>query len=759
MRQPNGVAGWRGLRTLRRVLSLMAVIGVLAGIMPMGAFAAGYDPDQNKTGYWEDLYSDHKAVCFKHDSGDKDFKKNLHGEVSSNGKQVKLKPFDSSWGGDHWEALIIKAGTKNAVYRHPEANKAYASPDNKSVSHWIVCVGTNPTKKADTPTWTVKPETQKCDEKTGNWVGQKNGRITLKTGKGYTWATSPLDKTGLAAGEYGPYSANANSGYVFEGGSKTFSTGKIVVEKYFQDSECLKKVTPKDPTVVKTTGCDVGYFKIHNTEGVDYFVNGELRAPGVYHETGTFTVTAQAREGYKLSNPSWSKTFTISATEKCVNPVAPTVVPSEACDQQGYVLIPNIAGIKYHWKGEWATDLSGQTISGPINKTLVAKAASGWTIEPGATTEWKVEIAPADECIDDPGFEFGNVLMVCNPKTGEFQVSELGFINLDEGENYTWDGSSQSGLTAGTYGPFTATAEPGFSFQGGKTFTTGEITVVESFDEEECDKLVKAAWPIVVQSEGCDIEGFVKVPNKEGVDYYLVDGETETLVNGQTLTGAGTYVIVARAQDGYELEGKSRWTLTVEKEDGCLTDPLVETTPELLVCNPLTGEFEGQNNGSITLLGGENFSWQNSSMTGLSAGTYGPFTAKADEGFVFQETGSDTFVVASVTVGSEQQTENCVKLPLKFACDATTGEVIEVDPSDARYEEAYDTRQEALADDECTSVLPTVVTTPPDGDVDDDELPFTGMETGLVAGIAALLLAIGAAMLLMTRRLGDESNS
>ncbi len=52
-------------------------------------------------------------------------------------------------------------------------------------------------------------------------------------------------------------------------------------------------------------------------------------------------------------------------------------------------------------------------------------------------------------------------------------------------------------------------------------------------------------------------------------------------------------------------------------------------------------------------------------------------------------------------------------------------------------------------------VLPTVVTTAPD-DVDDDELPFTGMDTDVMIGLAVVLLGVGATVLAMTRKVAEK---
>ena len=52
-------------------------------------------------------------------------------------------------------------------------------------------------------------------------------------------------------------------------------------------------------------------------------------------------------------------------------------------------------------------------------------------------------------------------------------------------------------------------------------------------------------------------------------------------------------------------------------------------------------------------------------------------------------------------------------------------------------------------------VLPTVVTTVPD-EVDDEELPFTGVDSDIMLGLAVVLLGGGALLLLMTRKLEEN---
>jgi hypothetical protein len=94
-------------------------------------------------------------------------------------------------------------------------------------------------------------------------------------------------------------------------------------------------------------------------------------------------------------------------------------------------------------------------------------------------------------------------------------------------------------------------------------------------------------------------------------------------------------------------------------------------------------------------------------------------------------------------------------LPTRWACDDPTDTAVEVGPNDPGYDGAYETMEEALNDEDCVEVEGTVVTTVPTT-VSDEELPFTGADSGMLAGLALVLLGAGALLLTITRGLKEN---
>lgn len=199
------------------------------------------------------------------------------------------------------------------------------------------------------------------------------------------------------------------------------------------------------------------------------------------------------------------------------------------------------------------------------------------------TAQVTVDTNCEDDLIDNPGFSFGHETLVCDPETGEFDAQADGFITLNEGANYSWDGESQTGLSAGNFGPFIATASEGFTFAEGKTFSTGAINILAIPDHEECDRLTTPVEPEVTESEACEVNDSFTIPDTEGVVYFVNDEEAEA---GTVFNTPGSYTITAQAADGYELTDPE-WSMGITLEAG---EPCPSTTPSTL---PFTGADTG----------------------------------------------------------------------------------------------------------------------------------------------------------------------
>lgn len=140
------------MKRLRRAVATVVVALTLMAAYPSGS-------DANQPANWEGVFP-HPAQCYKHEAG----VNSEHGNYASAGKGFVLNPFNQGWPGDHWEALIIKAGQTNAVYVHPNAGTLYLDGNNphKTISHVIVCKGTTPevtpsSSPSVTPTPTPTP--------------------------------------------------------------------------------------------------------------------------------------------------------------------------------------------------------------------------------------------------------------------------------------------------------------------------------------------------------------------------------------------------------------------------------------------------------------------------------------------------------------------------------------------------------------------------------------------------------------------------
>ena len=124
----------------------LSMVGLLADAVE------AQNPNTNDPAYWETYFEHSPAWCGKHEGGD--LLSNIHGYVTEDGLGVVLNPHQPHWFGDHWEGLVIKAGSgpdENTIYPHPVAGVRYDG-NGLEVSHWIVCKGETPTTTTSSTT-------------------------------------------------------------------------------------------------------------------------------------------------------------------------------------------------------------------------------------------------------------------------------------------------------------------------------------------------------------------------------------------------------------------------------------------------------------------------------------------------------------------------------------------------------------------------------------------------------------------------------
>jgi hypothetical protein len=172
------------------------------------------------------------------------------------------------------------------------------------------------------------------------------------------------------------------------------------------DLDCDEDSTAVNPQVVVSDTCGVAdYLVVPDTTGVDYLLDNQVVNGQTIAGPAAGTLTAQAQQGYQLTNPDWSYAFDLEAGDPCpdgATPVAPAVVQSTACEVQGTVTFPVTTGIRYMLNG---TDVSGQDLTGPISGTVSVQVLPGYVLAPGAVTEFTFAVAPAEVCDEVLGEE------------------------------------------------------------------------------------------------------------------------------------------------------------------------------------------------------------------------------------------------------------------------------------------------------------------------------------------------------------------
>jgi hypothetical protein len=169
-------------------------------------------------------------------------------------------------------------------------------------------------------TKTVKGDTFPCPDASATpGTCEGPGEITPSTSEHYTHEITD-----------GVVTFTAVPPAVFGGDVQTvFDLSETVAQ--LEGEQCDEEVTPADPEVAQSTECEVeGELVIPNTGGVKYLLDGEEIAAGSHTGPISGTLTAEALDGHKLTNPEWSFEVDIAAAEDCPYDVSASL--SYECD-------------------------------------------------------------------------------------------------------------------------------------------------------------------------------------------------------------------------------------------------------------------------------------------------------------------------------------------------------------------------------------------------------------------------------------------
>ncbi len=242
----------------------------------------------------------------------------------------------------------------------------------------------------------------------------------------------------LAAAQEAPIAYYALE-YDMAGDGESFATSGFEyltgIEAGQPEPEEPVQVTPEEVTFTDEPGTDSDSFVVPEVEGVQYLAGGDVIEAGTHPGEGTVTVTAQAVEGYELAEGAtveWSHTFDATGGPGELVEVTPeeVVFTDEPGTENDAFTIPEVEGVEYVLLGEsaggspgvagsrsvLARDIAAALVPTPDevlepgtyaaqgSVTIIARAAAGYVLPEGATTEWTFEFSTAgQEAPTDPG--------------------------------------------------------------------------------------------------------------------------------------------------------------------------------------------------------------------------------------------------------------------------------------------------------------------------------------------------------------------
>jgi hypothetical protein len=485
----------KGIYSLLALAVATVSLGLLAS--PASAAAAPTGSSANQASTWETWVegeTGHQATCYKHEADDDGDSSNEHGV--SNDDTVRLNTFNQSWPGDHWELLVIKAGSDggpnndgNIWTVHPAANTNYRSAfhgghgggfdGRHDVSHWIVCKGETPAVQVTPVAPGVLPGT--CDAEgsiTAPDTAQVDWTITGPITARVATATPIGNVTLIGKTVYGPYDLSQITG-----------------------SPCIPDATPIKPVLTTDEECGGSdLLTITAVEGVIYRVDGEIvdfngaataDFAAVFGDI-TLNVTVEAADGYELVGADlgpWS--FDLDGSEECYVKVK---VDKDWTFPEGFSPDGTATIVVSYGEGE-STSFIFNTDGDLVDAEGTVIGSRGEVLIPVSDLPYTV----SEASYDVPGFE-------CSEIEPELELSAL----VDNDQIVDRD-------------------------------------YVNIYNE--CDPIAEPVEPTLVEALECDALDTVTVPETEGVRYLLGDEDVSGTVI--ELDEGETIVITAEIQDPY----------------------------------------------------------------------------------------------------------------------------------------------------------------------------------------------------------------
>ena len=437
--------------------------------------------------------------------------------------------------------------------------------------------------------------TASCQTSGPNFVWQvSDGSTFVENTSGADWSLTSTTSAGTINGGSGIGTGDTNPGpgftvtgiansvssvtittHLIWGTAPTYSAGSSMMQTTINIpvNGCVQSVAvPASPTVTPPTCTAVGSLVIPaDTASVIW------SSLPTYHagDTGPFTVTATAQNGYVFTDTKTTETYSVTVLGKVtgaicdtvVAPVAPSIAVGSCTgpgtQSNGTVTIPSTSGVIYTING---LVVSGTTVTGQPGSsvTVVAKPAAGFKFVGPQEVDYTETFTSAGNClVHTKPVAPASTNGACTTP-GQHSDATL-TIPTTPHVIYTIDGigSDVSGQTftelVGSTVKVVATPAAGYRFRGPQS-VTDSITFT---DPGDCNVTAVPVVPSISQSTctgpGTNTTATLVIPTTVGV-VYRINGK---IVSGTIdETGAKTVTVTAVPAAGYTFATNTitRWT-------------------------------------------------------------------------------------------------------------------------------------------------------------------------------------------------------